>query len=104
MEVQVLIRVRRFTVHGDLGRTILVYVYAGVKERDFTLLFLFRSELDVLNNSSGDQRKNRQHIRESCRNLGYRVVNISVPHSWRGRGGVPVLYYQTVPYRQLYRD
>ena len=41
---------RRFAVHGDLGRTILVNTHTGVKERNPAILFLFRSELDMLVN------------------------------------------------------
>ena len=39
---------RRFAVHGDLGRTILVNTHTGIKERNPAILFLFRSEQQVL--------------------------------------------------------
>ena len=41
---------RRFAVHGDLGRTILVNTHTGIKERNPAILFLFRGELDMLVN------------------------------------------------------
>ena len=41
---------RRFAVHGDIGRTILDNTHTGIKERNSAILFLFRSELDMLVN------------------------------------------------------
>ena len=81
-EVQVLVGVGWFSVHGDMSTAVVIDVYTGVQEGEDPVAFWFGCENDVRVNT----------VDMSCEllyvvfmDLGDRVIHVPEPQGWRVR-------------------